>query len=208
MKNRRHGPAFSGEKQKRFLIFCMATALCLSQVARAQSGRRKDKQPSPSSADSQAVAPVKMLSILVGGIDIDPDTKEVWSTYRGTIAKACIARLKERPGPALKVIDGGKMTRTEAFESAKRQTDAYVLWFGYRSTSGLSERISYVDYRLLLPQTAEILTEGRVLPNLQKTTVDPGGVMRLPTIPGQRRSISMQLDVAGRQVADHARAKL
>jgi hypothetical protein len=73
----------------------------------------------------------------------------------------------------------------------------------------LHEVIDYVDYFVLMPQSAKTLTEGRVYIGQQKTTIDRGGVMRVPRVPRrQRQSISRQLDEAGHEIADRVREKL
>jgi len=81
--------------------------------------------------------------------------------------------LKQDPWFGLEVIYAGKLKKPEAFDRAKKETSSYVLWFGYRSKLvGLDYVIDYIDYMVLLPQTAKTLTEGRVYPSKEKTTVD------------------------------------
>ena len=55
------------------------------------------------------------------------------------------------------------MTKTQAIERAKRETDAYVLWFGYRSQLvDMKFQLPYIDYLMLQPKSSSTLTEGRI----------------------------------------------
>jgi len=188
--------------------------LCFSQVALAQSGRRPKSVSVPApvtkeQADPPIVTPSRMSSIIIVGKDIDPDTKEIWSNQTSIVAEACSDRLKERAGLGLEIVYGGKMTKVEAVERAKKETSAYVLWFGYRSKLvGLDMIIDYIDYSVIIPQTAGTLTGGRVHPGKQKTSADPGGILRLPSRGRQRTPNSRLLEQGGREIADRIRGVL
>lgn len=202
-------------RYKRLLIACAVAILCLAQFALGQSGRRVQKTASapPPIVESQtAESTSRITTLVIGGHNIDPDTKEYWSNVVSGMVKTCTDRLKERPSPILQFIDGGKMTDKEAVERAKKQTDAYLLWFGYKTKLvGLDEAVDYVDYFVLMPQTGKTLTEGRVHIGEQRKTIDRGGVMRVPTLPRrqQRRpNIFHELDEAARTIADRVREKL
>ncbi len=197
-----------------FVIRFLAATLFLSQVALAQSGRRTKKPdsapPAPMASEpANQTAPARISSIIIGGQDIDPDTKQLWSNYTSIVVKSCTERLKERPGFAFEVINGGTMTRTAAVERAKRETEVYVLWFGYRSKLvGLEMTNDYIDYLVLMPQSAKTLTEGRVYPWKQRETVDPGGILRVPK---RRSRVEPEPDLlrkGGREIADRVRGKL
>lgn len=188
--------------------------LCLTEVA-GQSGRRTKKSvsaPPPVTTEQgepPIVTPSRMSSIIIGGHQIDPGTKEIWSNETSIVADACTDRLKERPGLGLEIVYGGKMTKVQAIERAKKETDTYVLWFGYRSKLvGLDMIIDYLDYIVLVPQTAGILTEGRVYPSQQKASADPGGILRLPSRRSQRTPNSRLLERGGREIADRIRGVL
>ena len=149
-----------------------------------------------------------MSSIIIGGHQIDPDTKEFWSNQTSIVAKACTDELKERR-LGLEIIYSGKMTKVEAVERAKKETDAYVLWFGYRSKLvDLDAVIDYIDYIVLVPKTASTLTEGRVYPGKQKSSADPGGILRLPSRRSRRDSNSYLLERGGREIAARVRGIL
>jgi hypothetical protein len=188
----------------------LAVLLCATHLA-AQSGRRpKTTAPDPAPVNTeQKAAPAEspqITSLIITGHDIDPEMKEVWSNDTSIVAKACTERLKKAPPVNLVISYGGKMTKLQAIERAKKATDSYVLWFGYRSTLvGLDYVIDYIDYVVLMPQTAKTLTEGRVDAAKQRATADPGGILRLPKGNKRRPPDSRVLEAAGREIADRVR---
>jgi hypothetical protein len=184
------------EKTSYLWFVCVAAALCFSTVALSQSGRRKDSPQAPPVVVPPLPQPPPVHSILVGGHSIDdPDTKEIWATYRGTMAKACLKKLQEQPGPNWQVVDGGKISRKHAYETARQQKDSYVLWFGYKDVG--SRYIFYVDFLLLAPQTGNIVMKGRIDPNASSDS----------RLPPRLRSIGEQLEDGGRLVAERVRAR-
>ena len=83
------------------------------------------------------------------------------------------------------------------------------MWFGYRSKLvGLDLVIDHIEYLVLKPQTASTLTEGRVYPAKQKTSADPGGIMRLTSGGRKKGSNVRMLDRGGREIADRVRGIL
>ena len=200
----------------RFLLFASAIGIfSANEIILAQSGRRPKTTaatPSPQVSepvDSKTVAQEQILYVIIGGHDIDPDTKESWSTQVSTVVKACTAQLKEPPQMPFEIKNGGKMTKTEAIERAKRETDAYVLWFGYRTQLiGLEYQMMYMDYVVLKPKSASTLTEGRIDFRTSKQSADPGGVLRLPRGQTRSRSQGHILENGGREMADRVRNKL
>jgi hypothetical protein len=194
-----------------FLVACVALLLCLTHVA-AQSGRRVKKiVPEPAKAQETtepAAEATQIKSLVIAGHDIDPDTKEVWSNDTSIVAEACSDRLKEHPKFGLEIIYAGKLTKTAAVERARKETSAYVLWFGYKSKLvGLDYTIHYLDYVVLVPQTAKTLTEGRVYPAKQRTSADPGGIIRVPTR-NTRKPETRLLEWGGREIADRIKGLL
>jgi hypothetical protein len=109
----------------------------------------------------------------------------------------------------LQIKNGGKMTKTEAIERAKRETDAYVLWFGYGSDLIDSRlQVVYMDYVVLMPKSATTLTDGRVDLRTSKKSADPGGVIRLPSGQTRQRSDAQLLRIGGYEIAERVRNKL
>jgi hypothetical protein len=132
------------------------------------------------------------------------------SNYVDKAVDACVERLKERQ--VIEARGSGSRKRAAAIERAKTETDAYVLWLEIklaervvtdRGAPSVERYISCVDYYIFMPQTAKILTEGRVYPG-QQDIKSNGTILRLPT---RSRSLSLphELKEIGRQVADRVR---
>ena len=213
MQTARHAPPPSPKRLKLILSACVLAALFVPHGAAAQSGRRTVRKVSPAPADgaqSDKPAP-RITSVIIGGHDISKETKEIVSTNVSTVVKAFTSRLNARPGLLMGVVNGGKMTREQAVERARREQGAYVLWFGYstRMVGLFDSTVAHIDYVVLMPQTAETLTDGRVYPDEQKTHADPRAIMRLPTSRRRARpDPKMQLETGGREIADRVRNKL
>lgn len=213
MPHARFVPPLSSRKLLALLAACVLAALCLAHAAAAQSGRRNTtKSPVPPPAVEAEKPAGRITSVVICGHDISKELKESYSTSVSTVVKSFTAALTERPGTLLGVVNGGKLKREDAVERAKRETGAYVLWFGYSMKMvGLYDvTVEHIDYVVLMPQTAEILTEGRVYPDRQRTTADPGGIMRLPTQRRRQRTPDphYQLEKGGREIAASVRNKL
>lgn len=218
----RPAPAHSSKSLRALIAACALAAVCLAHAAAAQSGRRTANKVSPAPppeapAEAPTEAPTdnpstRISAVVIGGHDVDPEMKEAYSNNVSRVVKACTARLKEHRRPAMEIRNGGKMTRAEAVELAKRETGAYVLWFGYRTrrVDLFYDTVEYMDYVVLMPRTAQTLTEGRVYPDRQKKTVDPGGVMRVPGVRKQDRppDTSRQLETGAREIADRVKNRL
>lgn len=209
MKHKRFVFKFSEKKREYLLIFCAVAALCFSQTAAAQSGRRSSKilaVPKPPvaaapAADAQTAEPsVSVSSIIVAG-EIQHDYAFFRSTYLDSTLKECIDSLKARPPASLELSKGGSMTFNEAKERAKKETTAFVLWMGFvAKDDGIGNMsIDYIEYALLKPQTAKPLTSGRVDPG-QSFVVGQGGVLRLPSRP-KRPSALSQMKAGAREIA-------
>jgi hypothetical protein len=196
---------------------CAVLALCFSQAALAQSGRNRRERvapPAPASVEPPSEptveppttkAPVAITSVIVGG-EIFHDSDYFRSNYVDTAVKACIERFRE--GPMLTATKGGKLTRKAAIEWAKRETSAYVLWLEIR----VKERdyighltVAYIKYFIFMPQTAEVLAEGKVEPSNQTVRINGA---RVPTIDQGSLHVTFELERGGQMVAEQARRKL
>lgn len=213
MRNERHAPPRSPKRLAALLAAQLVAALCLASVCAAQSGRKgKLKDPpvnAAPTAEAQPEAAPRITSIIVCGHDLDP--LKGASNYISSVFKAIDARMKERPDFALEIKYRGKMTRAEAVELAKHETDAYVLWFGYSTqvADHYETTIHHFDYIVFRPQTAKKLTEGRVYPAERRTTIDPGDIIHVPTAqPRSRPSNAELIESGGRKIADRVRNKL
>jgi hypothetical protein len=211
-----------------YLLLCCALAtLCFSQTALAQSGRRPAKSaaasaapsvaPSEAGADSaidlsKAKPPVPISHLIVVGDLVQNGSS--FSNHVDAAVDACVDELKK-----LQVIEAkgsGSRKRAAAMEVAKNETDAYVLWLEIkivdyvrtdRGAPYVEEYISCVDYYVFMPQTAKILTEGRVYPGRQEVKSGGGAVLRLPTR-NKRMPMTYELREIGREVAKRVRNKL
>jgi hypothetical protein len=118
----------SSEWLRALLLVSAILIIPLNEVILAQSGRRpKPTVPTPPSqptepVDSQKAAPTEILYLIIGGHSIDKDNKEIFSNYVSSVVDACSEKLKERPTFQLQIKNGGKMTKNEAIERAKRET--------------------------------------------------------------------------------------
>jgi hypothetical protein len=214
--------ALSLKRRKYLLLVCVAAlALGFSQAALAQSGRRhKSSVPPPpppsvsaepkteAEIDPSAVkSPVPISTVIVMGDLIQSGSSR--SNYVDQAVDACVERLKERQ--VIEAVGSGSRKRAAAMERAKNETTAYVLWLEInvdervRNDQGVyvERYISSVNYYVFMPQTAEILTKGRVYPRSQD--INQGGVvLRLPTS-NRRMPLTIELRDIGRQVADRVR---
>ena len=221
MRHERLIRGFSAKPQASLLIVCAAVMLCFSQAALAQSGRRQKRSvstppPPPVTAeqktepgiDSSTVKPpVPISSVIVVGDLIQSGSS--YSNYVDQAVDACVEKLQERQ--VIEAKGSGSLKRAAAMERAKKETEAYVLWLEINTADEVMtdrgvyvERyISSVNYYVFMPQTAEILTKGRVYPRSQE--INRGGVvLRLPTR-NKRLPLTQELRDVGRQVADRVR---
>lgn len=214
MQHERHNPS-SPLKSRNYLLLVSAVAiLCCSTAIRAQSGRRAAQprqEPTPVAATSPQTAQAEqptVSSIIVGG-DLIHNIKKYGGANDNIkdAIKICMARLNY--DPPMEVINGGKMNLNQAKERARKETKSYVLWFelGVQFTEGLRMEpyLVFIDYAVLMPQTAKFLTSGRVLPSDFKNILSET-VLRVPTIP-RGPDLDIQLMTVVPIVAARAKAK-
>jgi hypothetical protein len=210
----------SSIRRSAILLVCVAAIFCFAQAAIAQSGRRKTPPPAatPSPVPTQketstspdaAATPesskprVKITSIIVSAQTIIPDGF-YHSNDVGNFVKDCVQRLKERP--VLEVVKGGMRNRKEAVDRAKLEKSAYVLWVELNMEDNFmsSPSVAFIDYFLYLPQTAEIVTKGRVDPT-KLLRINESGTQLPRNINKVPASADAKLRVGAREVADRAR---
>jgi len=196
-----------------FLIASIALTLSLSQNSLAQSGRRQGKVLSPSpppAADepkpepTPATPPAKpdaQAKIIVGGDKLGSSIY-LSSSYVEYTVNSCIERLND--SAALEAIGGGNMSRKDAIDRAKKETASYVLLLELRLDNDDTD-IS-ISYSLFAPQTAKILTSGRVYLGTMTAGRGPVGV----GVPSVTRNMPLQyqLKEGARQVADRVKGKI
>lgn len=213
-----HGKNIRGRSEKktgRLLIVCAVSILCLSQAAPAQSGRRQRKNisaPTPviteNKTEKEAVPktpankPAPIATVIVGGDRFDASIYSI-ASYVDVAVRACVDRLRKTSG--LEAVAGGGMSRGVAIGRAKKESAARVLWLEVRVEDGGSDSVS-ISYIVFMPQTAKILTSGRVY--LGSRSVGRGGVgIGVPSISG-RLPLEYQMKEAGENVADRVKNKI
>jgi hypothetical protein len=223
VRHENHTTALSGKRGHYLLMVCVVAvaAICFYQVALAQSGRRRNRNVSPSQTppvsteaktepgiDPATVKPPAPISsvIVVGDLVQSGSSR---SNYVDQAVDACVERLNERQ--VIEARGSGSRKRTAAMERARDETEAYVLWLEINLDDNVmtdrgvyvEQYISSVNYYVFMPQTAEILAQGRVYPRSQD--IKRGGVvLRLPTR-NKRLPLTYELRDVGRQVADRVR---
>lgn len=203
-------------RRTHLLLLIAAAFLCPSQIAEAQSGRRPAKNE-PQPVKSEAVtetqtanpspAPSRGATIIITG-NLVHDMDYLRSSHVDDTIKSFMEKLKEQPG--IVVTKGGRMDLTKAKERARKETESYVLWFeiGLKvNPLNDAEFICFMDYAVLMPQTAKFLTGGRVFPRGEDNTLITDTVLRLPKRP---TIIYMedQLEMAVKTIVARVRAKL
>lgn len=197
------------------LTGCALALLCLSQAALAQSGRRQKASSSPSPpppAEAEAKdeaqprprdsKPAPSATVIVGG-DRFNTSATFGSNYIDEAVESCTEDLNRSGG--LEARGGGGMTRKEAVDRAKKETETYVLWLEMRVDGNRRDDVS-VSYTLFSPQTAKVQAFGNVYLATRRVGRGPVGV-GLPTV-GNRMPLQYLMREAGRDVAGRVAEKL
>ena len=201
--------------------FCLLTAFavsllaCLSQAALGQSGRRQNKPlspPTPVAAEDESEAkpeakpraekPGPAATVIVGGDRFGSSSFAI-SGYIDEAMEACVAELDKSRG--LEARGGGGMSRKEAIDRAKKETEAHVLWLELRAEGSREDDIA-VSYTLFMPQTAKVLAFGNVYLSTRRAGRGPVSV-GVPSV-GGRMPLQYLMREAGREVAQRVMDKL
>jgi hypothetical protein len=203
-------PAFSEKRRTTLLLVSIAATLCFSQTALTQSGRHRHKSvsaPQPTvtagpATDAQPVKPSAQVSSVIVVAEIAHKFDYFRSNYLGAVFKDFKDRITRRPSPAIEVTNGGSMSLNEARERAKKETETYLLWieFVMQDNDVGAMSIAFINYAVLMPQTAKFLTWGKIYPG-QESIRSAGGVLRVPALPG-RNSALLQMREGTREIAD------
>jgi hypothetical protein len=213
---RSNKPEFSRGRRVCLLTLCAVSLLaCLSQAALAQSGRRQNKPlspPTPVAGEGEAEAkpeakpsaakPGPVASVIVGGDRFGTSTSMI-SGYIDEAMEACVIDLDKSRG--LEARGGGGMSRKEAIDRAKKETEAYVLWLELRAEGSREDDIS-VSYTLFMPQTAKVMAFGNVYLSTRRAGRGPVSV-GVPSV-GNRMPLQYLMREAGREVAQRVIDKL
>jgi hypothetical protein len=203
-------------KQAVVLMLASAAILLLSVSASAQSGRRNAPAapaPSPTPVASPVVKEnnqrIRPKALIIGGStstdggyyhssDVSDATEEIIYLFN----------LFQLP---CKTIKGGKMTKQQAIDRAKQETEAYVLWLQiavkddvYTLGGVTLDRVYYV---LLIPQTGRVEYQGEVDPTNIVQTNEQGA--RLPKrTQGRSRRVEDQVSRSAFEIVRVIRGRL
>ena len=215
MRAERLSSAPAAGKRARLLVVCALLLLSLSQAAVAQSGRRQVKNPSPSAPDvsvedkaepkasptpPKAVAPV--ASLVITG-DRASATFEIPTGYLDIATNACYDTL--RKSLSLNVTAGStNLTRKDAIDEAKKQTEAYVVWLELKAELNAQQNdLAYVviQFTVFSPQTAKVKYFDSIY--LDRATMGSGRVgVGLPPSVSRRFPLDYVMREGGRRVAE------
>lgn len=181
-------------------------SVCFIQIAAAQSGRHRNPKADPveKSVNSETKTvenkpeledkktQVKISSLIVVG-EIQRNTNYYATGELDRALKEFVYyyELHKRTSP--KITKEGKLKYNEAKERAEKETENYILWLGFveEDDSYGYVQLSSVQYAILSPNTAEIVTRGQLEPG-QSNIGNPGGVLQLPK-PSGRQDVKDQL---------------
>lgn len=205
---------FSEKTCRIFWVFCVLTIFCFYQTTAAQSGRRPQKkndsveQTAPVESEQsnteteikETDAPVRISSLTVVG-EVQHNFNYYKSNDVDIALKEFISFLKFSSKSVPQLTKGGKMNYSEAKEQAKKETDIFILWLGFSAKDdGYGNMyIDSVQYAVIKPKTAKVLTRGQIEPG-QTGVGNPGGVLQVPTV-RRRTSALSEMKNGARQIA-------
>jgi hypothetical protein len=202
-------------KNTRFLFLCVLAIFCFYQTAAAQSGRRVNKntassaqkppvetKPAKTEAETQnAESPVRISSMVVVG-EVQHNFTYYKSNEIDAALKECVRVLKSSFKSTSEITrGGGKITYAQAKEQAKKETETFVLWLGFLAKDDGSGNmyIESIQYAVLTPNSAKVLTRGEIQPK-QYGVLSSGGVLNIPNV--RRRTDSLiQMKDGAREIA-------
>lgn len=200
------------------LLACAACAFVVTSSSRAQSGRRsptmsKTSPAPPAAAKTVEATPtatkkdVKPLASFVIAEDTG-SAFEVDYTARRIVLGAFVARLDQ--SSVVAVTSGGRMTRKEARDRAKNQTEAFVVLVeleeeldGINMRGGRSrpeDRLLVIKSYVYTPATGDLKFTDRFVARPYDTRASVGGV-RVPVPSGGGYGLEAQFERAGRDAA-------
>ncbi len=201
------------------MFFCVLAIFCFYQTTAAQSGRKSKNDAPPveqkAPQESKAVenekempkpkdeTPVRISSLIVVG-EVQHNFTYYNSNQIDTALKECVRMLKASPKSVSKVARGsGKISYKASKELAEKETDTFVLWLGFlMKDDGYGNAfIESVQYAVLTPKTAKIVTRGEIDPAENKI-VTSGGVLQNP--PGRKNAATalLQMKQGARKIAE------
>jgi len=200
-----------------FLLVIPAVVFLFCPSSVAQSGRHAvTPSPSPTpeptstpvSQESEARA-VRPVSIIISG-STTSDSGGYHSSDVSVATDEIVDMFKLFRLP-FNTIRGGKITRQQAIERAKNETDAYVLWLQIAVKTDINAiggvALDRVYFSLFLPKTGKVLNQGEVDPYNIVETNEQG--TRTPRMTRTRsRSMDPYLRASAREVFRRLRGVL
>ncbi|PYS71042.1 MAG: hypothetical protein DMF69_11740 [Acidobacteria bacterium] len=185
-------------------LACVIAMLLVCLHVNGQSGRQKTipppAPPTNATVDKGETKTPIVITSLVAAAEIVHDATYLKSNFVDIALDTCFETLKDMR-VAMPLTKAGKLTRKLAMERAKRETDAYVLWVEIRVKDvGVwgDRTIPYMDYVIFAPQTAEVVTEGRVEPNDRDVVI---GGAKVPTVNKKPQGDTGQVRTGARKIA-------
>lgn len=196
------------------MFLCVLAIFCFYQITAAQSGRRVKKndasteqkpatesKPTETKNETQKnETPVVISSLTIVG-EVQVESGYYRSNYIDAAFKECIRILKSSKSLSEITKGSGKTSYTAAKELAEKETDTYILWIGFAAKDDAygGMYIDSVQYAVLMPKTAKVLTRGQIEPK-QVGVLDSGGVLNIPDIRKNPSDLTQMKDAA-RQIA-------
>ena len=207
---------FSKNTYCRFLFFCITAIFCFYQTTAAQSGRRVVKkaessgQQSPVESKStntendvrEDESPVRISSLIVVG-EVQHNFAYYNSNDIDIALKELVRTLKSSTKPVPEITRGdGKTNYKKAKERAEKETDKFVLWLGFSAKDDGYGNMYFdsVQYAVLTPKTAKVVTRGQIQPK-QNGVLSSGGVLNIPKTRQSSATNLLQMKQGVREIA-------
>ena len=196
-------------------FFCVLAIFCFYQMTHAQSGRRVQKNSSTeqkstteaASATTETNAPADEIPVRISSLTVIGEVQHDFAYYSSNTIdialKELVRTLKSYTKSLSEITRGdGKTNYAEAKELAK-ESEAFVLWLGFSAKNDSYGKmyIDSIQYAVLIPKTAKVLTRGEIEPK-QNSVLTTGGVLNLPK--SRRRSSAtalLEMKEGARQIA-------
>jgi hypothetical protein len=208
---------FSKNTHCQFLFFCVLAIFCFYQTTAAQSGRRIKKNDASSKqnapVESKSIetekeiqkdeAKVRISSLIVVG-EVQHNFTYYNSNTIDIALKECVRMLQSSQKSVSQIAKGsGKLSYKEAKELAEKEAVVFVLWLGFSAKDdGYGNMyIESLQYAVLTPKTARIVTRGEIDPGENKIVTSSGGVLQVPTGRKSSATALLQMKQGAREIA-------
>ena len=206
---------FSKNTYCRLLFFCVTAIFCFYQTTAAQSGRvikKADSSGQKASVEAKSTnaendvqkdqSPVRISSLIVVG-EVQHNFAYYKSNDIDIALKELVRTLKSSPKSVLEITKGdGKTNYKKAKERAEKETDKFVLWLGFSAKDDGYGNMYFdsVQYAVLTPKTAKVVTRGQVQPK-QNGVLSSGGVLNIPKTRQSSATDLLQMKQGAREIA-------